>query len=197
MTCPNCPTRQCAKVEPLRARDFSVSPVAFRIARAFIVDHHYARGAANTACESHGLFQSGVLVGAALWMPPTRVCAESVAGDDWKTCLSLSRLAVAPGIPKNAASFLVGRSIRLIRSGRRWTHLVTFADQSQGHTGAIYRATNWRYEGVTKPSPRWVDANGRQVSRKATKTRTGPEMEALGCRVAGRFAKHKFTMVLR
>lgn len=99
-------------------------------------------------------------------------------------------------MPKNAASFLVGRSVRLIRQGGRWTHLVTFADQSQGHTGTIYRATNWRYVGLTKPEPRWVDSSGRQVARKATTSRARSEMEALGHRMVGRFAKHKFTMTL-
>jgi hypothetical protein len=103
---------------------------------------------------------------------------------------------VHPDVPKNGASFLVGRSIRLIRQGRRWTHLVTFADESQGHAGGIYRATNWTYVGRTKPEARFVDGSGKQVARKATTSRTRAQMEAIGCRMVGRFSKHKFVMAL-
>jgi len=110
--------------------------------------------------------------------------------------LALSRLVVVPGEPTNAASILIGACIREIRRRRQWPLLVTYADQSQGHTGTIYRATNWTYAGLTKPEPRWVDQEGRQVSRLATKSRTAAEMTALGYRMSGKFAKHKFTMDL-
>lgn len=178
------------------ASDFTVRDAPFADVRALVVAMHYSKGASNTASECHGLFAFGRLVGGALWLPPTRVCAESVAGGAWRTCLSLSRLVVAPWVPTNGASFLVGRSIRLIRAKRRWSHLVTFADESQGHTGTIYRATNWTYVGRTKPEARWVDTNGAQVSRLATKSRTRAEMAALGYRIDGHFAKHKFVMEL-
>lgn len=111
--------------------------------------------------------------------------------------LSLSRLVVDDSVPTNGASFLIGRSIRQIRATGKWVALVTFADESQKHTGQIYRATNWRAVGKTKPYPLWVDRRGRQVARLATRSRTRAEMEALGYRIAGRYCKHKFTMDLR
>lgn len=180
----------------LAKSDFAVRAASIAEAREFIARHHYAGGSSNTASVVHGMFFGLALVGVAMWMPPTGPCARSVAGDSWRTCLSLSRLAIDPAIPTNGASFLVGKSIRLIRREGRWTHLVTFADESQGHNGAIYRATNWTYAGLTKPTARWVDSNGRQVAIKSTVSRTKSEMEALGHRMVGRFAKHKFTMDL-
>jgi hypothetical protein len=172
-------------------REYTLAPCA-----AFIREHHYAGGCSNTAVMSAGMFRSGVMVGAALWLPPTRVCAETVDRGEWRRVLSLSRLAVAPGEPQNAASILIGWCVRSLRGAGKWSHLVTFADESQGHTGTIYRATGWTYVGRTKPLARWVDADGRQVSRLATKSRTAAEMIALGYRVQGKFAKHKFTMCL-
>lgn len=178
-----------------RRRDYVVDDCPLHEAARFISAHHYARGCANTAVYIHGLYRASDLVGAALWMPPTKVCAQTVHSD-WRRVLALSRLAVAPGEPQNAASILIGESVRRIRRARKWKALVTFADESQGHTGTIYRATNWRYVGRTKPEPRWEDSAGRQVARKATKTRTRAQMEALGCRMVGKFSKHKFTLVL-
>ncbi len=177
--------------------DYEIRKCPFAEARAFIVEHHYAKGAANTATECFGLFKGGVLVGAALWMPPTRVCAESVDKEGWRTVLSLSRLAIHPDEPKNAASLFIGACIRTLHREGRWTCLVTFADERQGHTGAIYMATNWKYLGRTKPEPVWLDKNGKQVSRLATKSRTAEQMKDLAYTMVGKFAKHKYVMRLR
>jgi hypothetical protein len=64
--------------------------------------------------------------------------------------LCLSRLAILPDVPANACSFLLARSRRLI-DDKAWPCLVTYADEWRGHTGAIYRADNWQYEGLTRP----------------------------------------------
>ena len=180
-----------------RRGDYVTRMIPHATAVALIVSHHYAGGAPNTAVYSFGLVRLGVVVGAAIWIPPTRPCAESVDRGNWRHVLSLSRLALAPGEPKNAASVFIGAMVRAIRNGGRWCSLVTFADESQGHTGTIYKATNWTYVGLTKPEPRWVDADGRQVSRLSTKSRTAAQMDALGHRMVGSFAKHKFVMHLR
>lgn len=184
-----------------RRSDYEIRDVSHADAVAFITAHHYAKGAANTSVARHGLFRANQLVGVAIWMPPTRACAATV-NPDWKRVLSLSRLAVAPSEPQNAASMLIGASVRRIRhmmrpdGTMRWVALVTFADEFKGHTGAIYRATNWKEKGRTAPETRWEDPSGRQVARKATKSRTVGEMMARGYRMVGRFTKLKFTMDL-
>lgn len=180
---------------------YRVAPVPHALGRAFVASHHYAGGAPNTSVFCHGLLLNEELVGVALWLPPTRVAAESVTGgrgsDAWRGVLALSRLAVAPSVPKNGASFLIGRSIRLIRQEPRWHTLLTYADTAQGHTGAIYRATNWTYLGTTAPGRRWATPDGRQVTGKSTVNRTKAEMLALGYRQLPPSVKHKYVMVLR
>jgi hypothetical protein len=179
-----------------RSKDYVVSKIPHAQAAPFIVTHHYAHGCANTSTEAFGLFKAGTLVGAALWMPPTRVAAESVDRNDWRRVLALSRLAVAPTEPTNAESLFIGAMLRTLNAERRWTCVLTYADESQGHDGTIYRATNWRYLGRTKPEPRWLDANGKQVSKLATKTRKAADMRQLGHRMVGKFHKHKFARIL-
>jgi len=62
-----------------------------------------------------------------------------------------------------------------------------------GHTGVVYRATNWIALGVTRGDPVWVDAQGRQVARKRAKhSRTAAEMLALGYTRLPSSPKHKF-----
>lgn len=180
-----------------RKHDYRVRPCPLAAAQEMVRREHYARGSSNTAVYSHGLYFGENLVGCALWLPPTRVAAESVNRENWQRVLSLSRLVVLPEVPTNGESFLIGRSIRLIRSEQKWLSLVTYADESQGHTGAIYKATNWEFIGRTGPYPRWVDASGRQVACKATKNRTKQQMLDLGHLQDGRYHKLKFVIHLK
>ncbi len=75
---------------------------------------------------------------------------------------------------------------------------MTWADEGEGHTGAIYRASNWEYLGMTRPAFRYRNLDGKLVSRKR-----GPvalshaEMLASGCVAEGPFRKHKFRYVIR
>lgn len=188
----------------IRVTDYEVRPIArqgepWQAARGFIREHHYSRGCSNTAVYVHGLYARGnsTLLGVALWLPPTKVAAQSVNPENWTRVLALSRLVVHPDVPTNGASFLMARSIRLVNQDQRFVSLVTYADSFMGHKGSIYRATNWTYVGEMSAQPRWEDTEGRQVAKKATKTRTTAQMLALGYRMVGSYTKHKFIMHLR
>jgi hypothetical protein len=176
--------------------DYEVIACPFKDAVALVKKHHYAKGSANTAVASHCLVRrsDGQVVGASLWMPPIRKAAVAAARDldvDWRDVLSLSRLVVAPGEPKNATGMLLSRSMRMVPA--RWRGFVTFADQGQGHEGTIYKATNWLDKGLRRGAPTWVDADGRQVSLKsAGHSRTVAEMLAAGYRRMGTSKKRKF-----
>jgi len=180
----------------LRAKEWEVRPITIDVARSLVESHHYARGASNTRIATHGLFRVGdhfdhQAQGVAWWLPPTKPAALASHPDDWQGVLSLSRLVVAPGVPKNACTFLLSRSMRLI-SRDRWPCLITYADSWRGHTGGIYRAAGWRFMGETKPE-RVYTLNGRMIARKAgARTRTHSEMIAMGCVLEGAFAKLKF-----
>ena len=177
--------------------EWDVRPVTQSLAKFMVSKFHYAKGGSDTAVYREGLFRKGSIRcwGVAWWIPPTKSAALSV-WEEWRKVLALSRLVVDPNAPKNAASYLIGQSIKLIDSSK-WECLVTYADFMQGHTGAIYRATNWEYLGETQPQ-RAYKRDGKLVSRKAgPKTRTHKEMLELGCEMVGRFAKHKFMKVIK
>lgn len=162
----------------LRAKDFTVEDVAHRLALPLVEQEHYAKGMSHTSVFTHGLFDDlGALLGVATWLPPTKPAAISVDPEGWQKVLALSRLVIAPGVPKNACSFVMARSIALIRRDGRFRSLVSYADSAQGHTGAIYRLSGWTYMGKTKPTAYWVDPKtGRMVAALSTKTRTVQEM---------------------
>ena len=187
----------------LRASDHIVRTVSLGTCRRLVELYHRQGGGANTATFRHGLFHrdravfDAACLGVAWWIPPTRSCAEASYEGDWRRVLSLSRLVCVPEAPRNAASFLLGRSIARIRMDGRWECLVTYASTRFGQAGAIYKATNWEHMGLTAPEAVWVNGDGHEVARKAgPHTRTKAEMEALGYRMVGRFRKVKYRMIL-
>lgn len=183
----------------LRSAEWEVRDCNFIEAKKMVSELHYARGGSNTFVFCHGLFRVGnaELMGVAWWLPPTRVACESVNKEHWKKVLSLTRLVINTTVPKNAASFLLARSVKLIRNDGRFVTLVTYACESQNHTGAIYRASNWNYEGKTGPYPQWRDAGGKLTAQKATNNRTKKQMLELGNVMSGRYFKHKFVKHLK
>jgi hypothetical protein len=185
----------------LDRREWTVQPVSQRTCEQLVWLHHYARSASNTAAYRHGLFRLSDpyrCVGVAQWIPPTRDAAIASWDGDWHEVLALSRLVLAPEVPANGASYLIGQSVKLIRAAGRWRCLVTYADMWQGHTGAIYRATNWEYLGLTKPEARWLDpATGMLVSKYAGGvSRSRAEMAALGYQHVGDYRTHKYRLLL-
>ena len=173
---------------------FSVAPCSFRDARDLVVRYHYSQGSSVTCVESHGLFCGDELVGAAIWMPPLPGPAKYLAqklGVSRTHVLCLSRFVLVPDLPTNTASFLLGRSMRRYR-GTRWRALLTYADSRLGHTGVIYKATNWTYDGCTAKRRMWLDPRGKQVSPKATRNISAQELRERGCTQTEPFVKHRF-----
>jgi hypothetical protein len=189
---PDCPV--------LRKAEYEVRTVPLTVCRDMVERYHYAKAGSNTAVFRHGLFrrtEPDVCRGVAWWIPPTKSAALRNYPSNWRAVLALSRLVIHPDEPQNAASFLIAQSIKLVRQDARWEFLLTYADEWQQHSGAIYKATNWQPLGKTTPEVTWVDSKGRMVARKAgPRTRTKDEMLALGCRVIGRYARHRFGMSL-
>ena len=188
--------------EKLNKNEWVVLPVSIDTARRIIEKYHYAASATNTRVYTHGLFRKGEeffeqnCLGVAWWLPPTKNAAIATFKGDWRKVLSLTRLAISPEVPKNGASFLLGKSIKMIDK-EKWHCLVTYADTWQEHTGAIYKATNWEYMGMTKPSPVFQSDEGKMMGRKrGGKNLTVKELAELGFKKIGNFAKHKFRYVL-
>jgi len=182
----------------LRASEWRVAVIDRETTLPLVRALHYARGGSNAGSAFHGLYRLGDPLrcyGAAWWLRPIVAAARYVArpGEDWRAVLALSRLVVDPEVPRNGASFLLGRAVRLLPS--TWTSLVTYADERMGHTGAIYRACGWEYDGTTAPARAWLDpATGRMVSVEAAGWTGAAEMRRRGYVQTKRAVKHRFIL---
>lgn len=183
--------------------EWYVVPTNRDVAKALIEKHHYSKSVSFLGVYIFGLFKRGDtdIKGVSWWIPPAKGSVDKYNPGKHKSTLSLHRLVIVPGVPTNGASFLIGRSIRLIKQAGLYNYLITYADTWQGHTGAIYKATNWEYRGMSSKTPVWVNSDGKQVSnlnrhmgRRASYT--NKELQDSDCKMLGRFAKHVYTMAL-
>lgn len=188
----------------LKKEEWVVKPISKSTARALVERYHYAKSATNTGVYTHGLFKKGEdffeeqCLGVAWWLPPTKNAAIATYPEgEWRKVLSLTRLVVADGVPKNACSFMLSKSIKLIDKSK-WHCLVTYADTWQKHEGTIYKATNWQYCGLTRPSPVFVNEQGKMMGRKrGGRNITKAQLLADGFVSSGDHSKHKFRMVIK
>jgi hypothetical protein len=179
----------------LKKGDWIVEDADIVKARSMVTRLHYSKGVPNCAVAVHGLYRKldYRLMGIAWWLPPSSKAAARPWWPNPKEVLALSRLVLEPEVPKNGATFLLSRSVKLLDS--QWRCLITYADEWRGHTGHIYRVSGWEHTGMTKPQPIYV-VQGRMTSRKSgPNTRTHAEMIALGAEVAGVYSKHRFRLV--
>lgn len=97
----------------------------------------------------------------AIWTHPvSRVLPQK----EW---LELRRFAIAPDAPRNTASRMLAVMVRLIRKQRPGlTRLISYQD-TEAHTGGIYRACGWQPFIVPRSNTNW---GGQSRSRPASQS---------------------------
>lgn len=136
---------------------YTVEHISFSdTVRSFLRKWHYSDYVNIQEKHTFGLFREGVflpeLVGICIYTRPAGPsAAQKYYPQDPDKCLELRRLCLVDDTPKNAESFFVSRTLKWLRKNTDWKFVVSYADPEQGHKGIIYRAANFKYEGITAP----------------------------------------------
>jgi hypothetical protein len=114
----------------------------------FVKEYHYTKmvGAGSKYC--FGLFENDILIGVGLWRQPngrlTYKLFDPFDLKDNSSILDLTRLCLIDDTRKNTESFFLSKMIKWIKTNDKdIDFLITYADYNQGHSGVIYRASNW------------------------------------------------------
>lgn len=189
----------------IRPADFSVDLIEERLARPFVVQHHYS-GSFPAARQCAGLFRYAQLVGVAVFsVPMNNHAVPTWTGiADPSAGAELGRFVLLDDVPGNAESWFLARALAaLARERRDIRSLLSYADPVErrvlgelvkpGHVGTIYQALSAPYRGRSKRRTRFMTANGAEVSERAlSKIRGGErgqgyaldQLAALGARPA-------------
>jgi hypothetical protein len=123
--------------------------------RKFLKRWHYSDYVNIQAKHTFCLFREGnfgipEMVGVCVYTRPAGPTAgQSYYPEAPDKVLELRRLCLIDETPKNAESFFVSRSIKWLKGNTDWEFILSYADMEQGHSGVIYRASNFEYQGLT------------------------------------------------
>lgn len=128
--------------------------------------------------------------------PVGRKCQETYSTTG-RLVIELKRFVLDPRALKNTGSWFIAKCIKSLKE-KQYDSVLSYADPKFGHTGILYRASNFKYLGVQKYHTEYVKYKrmNYQIREVYTKGRTGIKLrEALRLGKAKRYKvpkKHIF-----
>lgn len=134
-----------------RAKEIIVKVIPAAIANDFVKKHHYSGKVVQNSKLHFGAFLDGRLHGVLSYgsSMDKQKTMGLVEGTGWNEFLELNRMAFDDYLPRNAESYCIGKTLRLIKQKAphiKW--VVSFADGCQCGDGTIYRASNFVLTGI-------------------------------------------------
>lgn len=141
-----------------KLNELSVRRIDYQKTKHLILNVHYAKRMPSIS-YAYGLFDKDELIGICTFgSPASPFLCKGVCGEVYRTkVVELNRLVLVNN-RNNEASYLVGKSIKLLPKPRI---IVSYADTAQGHIGIVYQATNFIYTGATKPRTDMASPKGK------------------------------------
>lgn len=132
----------------IRIKDIKVEPMDKKVAREYISMFHYSRTFPDSTIYCYGAYYNDFILGV--------ICYGMGCGKNQYTAIipdikngeyiELTRLWCSDNSPKNIESYLISRSLKLLP--REIKLVISFSDESEGHCGIIYQASNFYYLGI-------------------------------------------------
>jgi len=126
---------------------FDVLPIEPSQTYDWLIKKHYLHRIPSIS-YAFGLYDKRVLIGVVTYGTPlSSTLRKGVAGEQYANIvIELNRLVINDNSDKNAASFFIGRSLKLLPKP---SIVISYADTAQGHIGYVYQATNFIYTGLS------------------------------------------------
>lgn len=137
-----------------------IKEISVKEARGYIATFHYSKTMPDSTKYVYGGFYNGLLVGIVCYgmgcgkNQYTSVISDIKNGE----YLELTRVWCLHNSPKNTESKIISSSIKMLPKNIKL--VVSFADDSRGHCGIIYQATNWIYIGKNKGGKMLIGKDG-------------------------------------
>lgn len=84
--------------------------------------------------------------------------------------MELRRLVLIDDTPKNTESYFIGQTLKWLKKNSPVKTIVSYADPNYGHSGVIYKATNFQHVGMTSAG-RVIMYNGKKYHDKTIRTK--------------------------
>jgi hypothetical protein len=141
----------------IKVSDYKVELSEYKVVKPFIEKWHYShsvRGLQISQC--FGLFGEDMfglpkLIGGMIYgVPSSRMGQKSVRyGNKPGKVLELKRLCCIDDTPTNTESYFIGKTLKWLSKNTDYQVVVSYADPDYGHSGTIYKASNFIHYGMT------------------------------------------------
>jgi hypothetical protein len=150
----------------------------------FIKNWHYSEsinGCISDYC--YALYDtSGILKGAMFFGRMAMANQWKRFGDSEEQVIELRRLCCIDATPKNTESYFIGKCLRKLRDDWDGDTVVSYADAEHGHSGIIYKASNFKYEGFKKGA-RVIMYDGKRYHDKTIRTKYKGKLKPYAVRI--------------
>jgi hypothetical protein len=185
----------------MKLGNFYVDKVETDVAREFIMEHHYS-GSCHAGPMAWGCFNGNdKLVGVIAFATPI---SENVRRFVWEDeyeeemkhhTTELHRLVTLDETPHNTETWFISRGLDALKEYKpKYKAVLSHADQTEGHDGTIYKASNAIYTGTTGGKNTFYrDENGNlRAPRQNGVNITVDEARERGWEPEKREAKHRY-----
>ena len=148
----------------IKAKELEFYPCDTKVVRKFIEQNHYSKsinGVKISQCFK--VMYNNELVGASLF-GQLSTTAWKKFGKTEAEVLELRRLVLLDTCGKNSESRFIGFCLRWIKRNLKQVKvIVSYADPTFGHTGVIYKASNFTFTGMTPDDKGYFDPTTNKI----------------------------------
>ena len=116
-----------------------------QISSIFKACHYKGSRIGGGITQCFALIYAHKVVGGAVLGPPRQ-------SSTYPGAIDIRRLACLDSSPRNSESYFIGQLIKWIRKNTDAKFVLSYSDLTEGHTGTIYKASNFKCIGETSPS---------------------------------------------
>ncbi len=147
--------------------DLRVDWCDYKAAKYAVMHWHYSRRMPIGKIVKIGVWENGLFIGCVLFARGNTPTLGNTYGLGALEVCELVRIALHEHL--SPVSQVASKSISLLRSLNPELRLiVSFADPTHNHNGAIYQAMNWIYTGKSEPSWQWFHDGRWKHNREIT-----------------------------
>lgn len=151
-------------------KDFKIKPLTYEEANKFICQWHYSKSINGVkVAHKFGLFYENDLIGAMVFGKVAMHNAWKKYGEKEEDVIELRRLCCVNKTPHNTESYFIGFCLKWLKKNTSYKMVVSYADAYYNHQGTIYKASNFKYHGLT-PKGKMINHNGQLYHDKAIRT---------------------------
>jgi hypothetical protein len=167
----------------MSVKDYTVELVPRSAVSSFIEAWHYS-GSINGCIADYcfGLYDGMQMVGAMFYGRMAMANQWRRFGSSADQVIELRRLCCIDDTPKNTESYFIGWTLRWLKKNTKLKVVVSYADAEHGHSGTIYRASNFTLEGK-RAGARVIVFNGKRYHDKAIRTKYKGELKPFAKRL--------------